>query len=152
MPISPAALLGMSMRFRVVVDEIDLGGWASCAGLAVEFHNQKIKQGANYEFQTIVPDCVDYPPITLQRAMNTDDSGRVQRWLSQVVSTWFSDSSDGGYSDRTAQITLLDSQNKPVTTWRLRNVYPQKWEGPDLDASTGRIALEKLQLVHEGFL
>ena len=37
-------------------------------------------------------------------------------------------------------------------TWSLRNVYPSKWTGPDLDAMTAGIAMEKLELVHEGFL
>jgi phage tail-like protein len=52
----------------------------------------------------------------------------------------------------TAQITLYDSHGQPVSTWSLRNVYPAGWEGPDLSASTFGIAIEKLKLVHEGFL
>jgi hypothetical protein len=34
----------------------------------------------------------------------------------------------------------------------LRNVYPDSWKGPDLDATSLGIALEQLVLVHEGFL
>jgi phage tail-like protein len=55
---------------------------------------------------------------------------------------------DGG----TAVITLFHSDGTPVMTWSLRSVYPSKWSGPELDASTAGIAMETLQIVHEGFL
>ena len=48
---------------------------------------------------------------------------------------------------------LFDATGKGVVgTWTLRNVYPARWAGPDLDASGTGIAIEQLQLVHEGFL
>jgi hypothetical protein len=31
-------------------------------------------------------------------------------------------------------------------------VYPSKWIGPELDAKSAGIAMEKLELMHEGFL
>ncbi len=46
--LSPTAKLGMSMRFRVSVDGINLGNWATCTGLSVEFKNTKYNEGANY--------------------------------------------------------------------------------------------------------
>jgi phage tail-like protein len=52
----------------------------------------------------------------------------------------------------TGQITLYDSGGQAVITWQLRNVYPSKWIGPELDAKTVGIAMEKLELIHEGFL
>ena len=39
-----------------------------------------------------------------------------------------------------------------VANWMLRNVFPSKWSGPDLDATGNRVAVEQLELVHEGFL
>jgi phage tail-like protein len=152
MPIADGTLLGLSTRFRVVVQGVDLGGWATCRGLLVDFRQEQIKEGGHYDSFTIIPDRVQYTPITLTRAMNATDSAAVQGWLQQVVREWYADSSDGGYSDHTAQITLLDAHQSPVTTWSLRNVYPLRWRGPDLDARTGNIAVETLDLAHEGFL
>ena len=88
--------------------------------------------------------------MKLKRAMNAQDSAKVQQWLSSKVSAYMNSNSTGGGG--TARITLCDAKGTPVSTWRLRNVYPAKWDGPELDALTAGIAMEKLELVHEGFL
>jgi len=150
MSINVGAMLGLTTRFRVTVDGVDLGGWAKCSGLAVEFKVTMVDEGANYEYQPILPEQVLYKPITLERAMNSQDSAKVQGWLRSKVSDWMKADSSGGGG--TAQITLYDSHAKPVSTWSLRNVYPAGWDGPELSAMTFGIAIEKLKLVHEGFL
>jgi len=150
--LSPAAKLGMSMRFRVSVDGIDLGSWASCAGLSVDFTHVLVREGANYEHPVILPDRVEYKAITLRRAMSQQESALVQQWLAQVVSGWYHASSPRDYGPRTAQIHLYDATGQGVASWTLRNVYPAHWSGPDLDASGSAVAVESLQLVHEGFL
>ena len=152
MPIADGTTLGLATRFKVVVQDVDLGGWATCRGLLVDFKHEMIREGGYYDSATIIPDRVQYTPITLTRAMNAADSTAVQGWLQRVVREWYADSSDGGYSDHTAQITLLDAHQQPVMSWNLRNVYPLKWRGPDLDARAGAVAIETLDLAHEGFL
>ena len=150
--LSPAAKLGMSMRFQVTVDGIDLGSWSSCAGLAVDFTHVVVKEGANYEHPVILPDRVEYKAITLKRAMSQQESALVQQWLAQVVTGWYNASSPRDFGPRTAQIQLYDATGVGVASWALRNVYPAHWSGPDLDAMASGVALESLQLVHEGFL
>lgn len=155
MPIADATRLALATRFRVVVQGVDLGGWASCRGLLVDFRHELLREGGHYDGVTIMPDRVLYTPITLTRAMNPADSTAVHAWLQRVVREWYSDSGDaagGGYGNQTAQITLLDSHQDPVMTWSLRNVYPLKWRGPDLDSHSGQVAIETLDLAHEGFL
>lgn len=150
MPINLSQVLGLTTRFRVVVDGIDLGGWSKCSGLAVDFKPTFWEEGGNYEYKPILQGRVEYSPVTLVRAMNPDDSKRVQGWLKSRIAGWVNATSSGGGG--TAQITLLDSNLKEVSTWSLRNVYPSKWDGPELDAQTLGIAVEKLTIVHEGFL
>ncbi|PPK67653.1 phage tail protein [Actinokineospora auranticolor] len=142
--------LALTTRFHVAVDGVDLGGWARCQGLQVKFNPELINDGGNYEYEVILPGRVQYPNVTLTRAMNAPDTARVQAWLRDRVSAWIgADSSgDGG----TAQITLFDARAGVVAAWQLRNVYPATWKGPDLDAMTLGIATETLELAHEGFL
>jgi phage tail-like protein len=151
--LSDAARLGMSMRFRVSVDGINLGSWATCAGLSVEFKNRRVTEGGNYEYSVILPDRVEYRAVTLRRAMSQQESAIVQRWLTGVVSGWYNAASPRDFGPRTAEIELFDASGSAVVaSWTLRNVYPARWTGPDLDATGNRIALEALELVHEGFL
>lgn len=150
MSINVSAMLGLQTRFRVSVSGVDLGGWSKCTGLAVEFKAKPIHEGGNYEYQPILPDHIAYQPITLERAMNAKDSANVQKWLrSQVADYMTADSSGNG---GTATITLFDSHGAAVASWSLRNVYPAGWDGPELSVATFGIAVERLKLVHEGFL
>lgn len=150
--LSDTARLGLAMRFRVSVDGINLGSWSTCAGLAVEFKNRRVNEGGNYEYSVILPERVEYRPVTLRRAMSPQESAIVQKWLTGAVSGWYNAASPRDFGPRTAEIELFDAGGTVVATWTLRNVYPSKWTGPDLDAMGGRVAIESLELVHEGFL
>jgi phage tail-like protein len=147
------AKLGMAMRFRVSVDGINLGSWATCAGLSVEFKNKKYGAGGNYEHFVIMPDRISYKTVSLRRAMSAAESALVQRWLTQTVSGWYTAVSPRDAGPRTAEIELFDATGSGlVAKWTLRNVYPLRWSGPDLDASGTKVAIETLELEHEGFL
>jgi phage tail-like protein len=171
--LSLAAVLGLKTRFLVVVDGVNLGGWGKCTGLSVNFNPERIDEGGNYDYKPILPGRLDYTPITLERAMVAADSQKVQQWLQSRINGWVhaASSAHGALEQGvnaisraigagniisgaggTGQITLCDADGQPVITWSLRNVYPSKWTGPDLDAMTAGIAMEKLELVHEGFL
>jgi phage tail-like protein len=143
MPLQTTAKLGMAMRFEVVVDGIDIGGWASCDGLSVDFGLQEIKEGGTNDHYYYLPDRVKYNKIKLVRAMTKADSARVAGWLSSYI-----DKTDGG----TARITLKNAHNEDVASWSVRNVRPASWEGPSLSADGNAIAKETLVLAHEGFL
>jgi phage tail-like protein len=150
MPLSPGAMLGLAMRFQVVVDGVDLGGWQSCKGLSVDFKPEPIAEGGNYEYSTYLPGRLTYTEVTLMRAMTAADSGKVQQWLSSKISGWVTDT--GLSSGGTMRITLQDAHGGQVSSWSLRNVQPKAWKGPDLESTASKVALETLVLVHEGFL
>jgi len=168
--LSLEAILGLKTRFLVSVDGVSLGGWGKCNGLKVDFHPVPISEGGNYDYKPILPGAMEYTAITLVRAMNAADSMQVQRWLADRVNSWVhgmdsghslvgmatnavSSALGGGSSaGGTATITLCDPAGAPVVSWTLRNVYPSKWIGPELDAMSAGIAMESLELMHEGFL
>lgn len=150
MTLSLRDILGLNNRFGVRVDGIDLGMWGSCKGLGVEFNPERIPQGGIYDYEAILPGQMKYKNITLRRPLNAVDSKKVQGWLGQMVSAWVHAAGSG--SGGTAVITLFGSDAAPIISWTLRNVFPNKWEGPELDTNTVGIAMETLELVHEGFL
>ena len=143
MSIKDSTQYGLVMRFDVVVDGIDLGAWSSCDGLKVDFGLKEIKVGGTNDYKVYLPDRVNYPRLVLKRAMNASDSGKVMTWLRSMV-----DATDGG----TATITLRDSHNQTVSEWTFANTRPSSWKGPTLNATGKEVAVEILELVHEGFL
>jgi len=47
-------------------------------------------------------------------------------------------------------IYQLGAELKPICRWEFKNGYPVKWEGPDFDASKQELAIESIEIAHEG--
>ena len=47
-------------------------------------------------------------------------------------------------------IYQLGPELKPICRWEFRNGYPVKWEGPDFDATKNELAIETIEIAHEG--
>lgn len=154
---STAVALGMAMRFHVYVDGISLGNWSSCKGLEVKAKLQKVRDTGDYGYEHILFADVEYQTVKLERAMEKVSSQALRDWLANKLSPWSQPGTMpqmlGAFvGGSTATITLLDSAWAEVATWTLRNVYPSGWFGPTFAADKSAVAIERLDLDHEGFL
>jgi phage tail-like protein len=147
---STYAPIGLAMRFTVSVGGLNLGAWSACKGLKADFKPQRFREQGNPMFEKVLYGEISYPPIVLERAMRADQSAAVQTWLTAQLRSWMTDPS--GYKPSNATIVLLDNAGKEVVTWTLRRVYPSAWTGPTLNSMQSAVAIESLELVHEGFL
>ena len=149
MTLTVDAKLGLAMRFDVVVDGYSLGSWSTCKGLTVTFDTIKINELGQHAWTTNVPNRAKYTAVTLTRAMTAGDWDTTKRWLERVISDgWVT----GLATESTATITLRDAKRTEVAVWTLRNALPSAWKGPQLDATGKAVAIETLELIHEGFL
>ena len=155
---TPVRLFGLSMRFNVLFSNgegiTNLGDWSSCKGLKVEFKTETVKAGGGYNGEVKLPTQVVYSPVVLERAMEQQNSQKLQAWLGYLVNNWMD---YDGYGDPptpngTLQITLLDVYQGTVASWNLNNAFPVSWAGPVLDAKQNAVALETLTFEHFGFL
>lgn len=149
--------LGMAMRFNVKIDGVNLGNWTSCKGLEFKAKVHKVRDTGNYAYQKILFGDVEYQTIKLERAMEKTSSAVLREWLVGKLSPWkqpgvMPDLLYSMIGGSTANITLLDSSWQEVASWRLRNVYPAGWYGPTFSAKDSAVAIERLELDHEGFL
>lgn len=87
-----------------------------------------------------LPGFSKFSTITLKRGVA--DS---RRWAD-----WYAGSDSGTRQPRTLVITMLDEQQRPVTVWTVVNAFPMKIQGPSLDATGNDVAIESLELTHEG--
>lgn len=140
MPDSPDA---QSLRFRVKIDgHGDLGNWSKCDGLSVEYDVFEYKEGGENAFVHRIPGRAKYQNLKLTRPVNKD-SKKVANWMAKLKIE---------VKRQTAEISALDTQGNPIATWNLEGVFPVKWNGPSLDVSANSVAMETLELAHNGFL
>ena len=87
-----------------------------------------------------LPGLAKYTNVTLRRGI----TGRTDLF------EWWKTVRDGQVQRRDVTITLLDEQRQPVLRWLLRNAWPVKIEAPALNATGNEVAIETLELAHEG--
>ena len=51
---------------------------------------------------------------------------------------------------RDITIKLLDEEHNPVAIWKVKNAWPTKVQSTDLKADGNEVAIESIELVHEG--
>jgi len=132
-----------SLRFRVKIDgQGDLGNWSKCDGLSVEYEVFEYKEGGENAFVHRIPGRAKYQNVKLTRPVNKD-SKKVANWMAKLKIE---------VKRQTAEISALDTQGNPIATWNLEGVFPVKWNGPSLDVGANSVAMETLELAHNGFL
>jgi phage tail-like protein len=63
---------------------------------------------------------------------------------------WFNNKGTPNVERRDLLISLLNDEGKPVMVWTISQAWPVKCEGPGLKATGNEIAIESIELVHEG--
>ena len=81
-----------------------------------------------------------YTPIVCKRGWTQD------KFLWQ----WRLDIIRGTVQRRGADIVLLDEQRAEVLRWRVSEAWISKWETSPLNAKTNEVAIESIELQHEG--
>jgi phage tail-like protein len=49
-------------------------------------------------------------------------------------------------------IVLMNDAREPVKVWKFIKGVPMKWNGPTLNAAQSAVAIEALEISHEGLL
>jgi len=145
MALNDTSKIGLANRFHAVANgTVDLGSWYKIDGLDVTWDVADFRVGDQGNHRWYFPANNKYSTVKMQRAATADDSPKVREWLNK---TSF-DFATGAI----VTITLADSSLGTVMEWELRNVMPSKWAINTFDANGSAVAIETLELVHEGFL
>jgi phage tail-like protein len=134
---------GLGLRFQVTIDgQVNLGNWQKCDGLMVEYDIHEYREGGQNGYVHRIPGRAKYQNIKLTRPVDST-SITVAAWVASVQAR---------VTRGTAHIAVLDPTGSTVAAWDLAGVYPARWTGPSLDVVGSQIAMETLELVHNGFL
>lgn len=134
---------GLTLRFQVEIDGYGtLGVWTKCEGLQVEYDIQEYREGGQNNFVHRIPGRAKYQNVKLTRPIDKN-SEKVASWMAGLQQS---------VRRHTAKISCLDPDGAKVATWNITGVFPMRWTLPTLDVSGNQVAVETLELVHNGFL
>ncbi len=128
-------------RFRVEIEGVQAGGFSEISGLETQVEVLSYREGGENQFEHKLPGPASYPS-NLQLRHGLADPDLFWDWLVQV--------SLGVVIRRSLTITLLAASGEPAMVWDCRGAFPVRWSGPELNAATGAVALETVQLAHHG--
>lgn len=139
-----------SYRFEVHVGTFDLGAWAKCDGLQIDYQVSQYQTAMNPDEHNIENPRIwnylsrpTYKPISLSRPCTTMGMAQTAAWLKMM---WYCPTPEFG------AIIMWDANYMPVYTWQLTGIVPDKWSGPSMDVDAAKVATETLVLSHEGWI
>lgn len=128
-------------HFEVTWGDIDLG-FQEVTGLEMETQFIEYRAGNDPELVTQkIPGLKKHGNITLKKGVFENDT---------TFYDWFADVQTNIERREDITISLLNEEHEPVMTWTVRNAFPVKISGPDLKSDANEVALETIELAHEG--
>lgn len=127
-------------RFLVEIDGLAVGGFTEVSGLSVETETEDYWEGGLNSFLHKIVKGTKYPNLILRRGIT----------LSDVLWKWHWDVAAGRIRRESGSVILMDYEGNEKQRWSFFNAYPVKWSASDLKSDSSTIAIETLELVHEG--
>jgi phage tail-like protein len=135
-----------NFRFSLELDQVRVAGFAECTGLAVETKVVEYKEGGNNSTTLKFPEASSFGNITLKRGVSS--SNDLLEWQLDVATGAFSKNNRA--ANPNVAIILMNEKGDPVKRWNLIRPFPVKWVAPELKASGNEVAIETLEIAHEG--
>ena len=118
-------------------------GFQEVTGLQMETQFIEYRPGNDLTYLTQkIPGLKKHGTIVLKKGMYQGDDAF---W------DWFTDVQANPERRQPVTIILFNEEGQPVITWTVNNAFPVKFTGPDLKSDANEIAIESIELAHEGF-
>ena len=117
-------------------------GFTEVSGLDVETEVVEYRHGASPEYSKVkMPGMQKFGNLTLKRGTFATDNEYYDWWNSVKLNT---------IERRNITISLLNEEHEPVVVWKVKNAWPTKVQSTDLKADGNEVAIESMEIVHEG--
>ena len=127
-------------RYKVEIDGLEAGGFSEVTGFDASVDVMEYREGDMVQTPMKIPGLKKYGNITLKQGLAD----------SMVLYEWIAEGVNGAIQRKTITITLLDEEETPEASWQVINAWPAKYTAPDLNATSSEVAIETLEIAHEG--
>src|SRR5262245_45476136 len=131
-----------SFNFLVEIDGIMRAGFREAGGLDSTIDVTEYREGGDNITSHKYPEQVKFSNISLKWGMSDDIE--LYQWHRQWAS------GDPAAARKNGSVVVLDRQGQEKARWNFFNGWPSKWTGPALNATSTEIAIETLEIAHEG--
>jgi phage tail-like protein len=136
---SSSGSLAGSIALSFALDVV-LGGFSECSGLEMSMQPEEYKEGGQNGCTLKFPSRVTWGNIILKRGIGA--------W--PALWDWHYGYATGEGKRRDGVITLVNDMHLPTNIWFFSRGLPVKYTGPTLNASQNTVAVESIEIAHEG--
>lgn len=127
-------------RYKVEIDGIEAGGFSEASGFDASIDVIEYREGDMVQTPMKLPGLKKYGNITLKQGVADSD----------VLYQWMASGLEADVDRKTLTITLLDINGDDAASWQVINAWPTKYTAPDFNATSSEVAIETLEIAHEG--
>jgi len=128
-------------KFKVQIDGITKAGFREVSGLDAGTDAVDYREGDGTTMRKLAG-LQKFSNITLKRGITTDQD--LWKWRSTIMDGKIKDNRKNG------QIILLDDEGNEAAEWTFTDGWPTKWTGPTFNATANEVAIDTLEITHEG--
>jgi phage tail-like protein len=129
-----------NFNFLVEIDGITRAAFHEVTGFDSTIDVIDHREGGENTTLRKLPGMTKHANIVLKYGL-TDDAELYQ---------WHRNAVNGNVQRKNGSIVLLDRQGQEKARWNFVNAWPSKWKGPDFNAEGNDVAIETIELSHEG--
>lgn len=135
----------VSAWFGLEFQGVVTGAFRECTGLGSENEVVEYKASGPDGKQVIkkVPGRLKWNNITLKRGIT--DTMDMWKWRQLV------EQGDMTAARKNGTVTMFNQKNEPIAKWDFINAWPSKLSGPSANAGNNEVAIEELEITHEGY-
>lgn len=130
----------LGFNFIVEIDGITRAGFRECSGLDSAQDPVEYREGNDPITPHKQPGLNKYSNISLKWGI-TDDAD-LWDWRKKVM--------DGTVERKNGSIVLMNDAGEEKLRWNFSEAWPTKWTGPTFNATGNEVAIENLEIAHEG--
>ncbi|GAA4609854.1 phage tail-like protein [Actinoplanes octamycinicus] len=128
--------------FLVEIDQVAQAGFQQVSGLETTTAPVPYREGNDPPTMRQLAGLVTYPAIVLRWGITT--SAAFWQWRERAMT--------GRIERRNGSIVLLDELGQEQVRWNFVGGWPSKWTGPALNATANEVAIESVEITHEGLV
>lgn len=118
-------------------------GFTEVSGLDSETEVIEYREGSSPEYsKQRMPGMQKHSNVTLKRGTFVGDN--------EFFTWWKTTRNLATPERRDVIISLLNENHEPVFVWKVKNAFPTKVQATDLKAEGNEVAIETMELAHEG--
>jgi len=127
-------------RFYVEIGSVQQAIFKECSGLQAETEVLNYEEGGVNGYQHKLPGRTKFQNVSLKWGIS--DSNELWDWYQDVM--------QGKIQRKNVSIVLCNQKGEEVKRWSFERAYPVKWQGPTFKADENAVAIETLDITHEG--